>query len=183
MLCESCRFVSTSHKKIIPNWAWFVNPPGVRSKKKRTSRRPFLFFLRVGLRPTRRYRVRPVGEHIRSRDPQKKKDAGERAAAERKAGASFRKERRPRKRYGPWRFCRKSGAGFPDFRDPASGTGKPTGTNESRPAGRSETATARKARTPAGHKEWRFGFSPGLTRKKGRTETEPERNKTPAGAF
>lgn len=112
----------------------------VGGQKKRTSRRPGFFFLRVGPCPTRRHRVRPVGEHVGSREPAKKKAAGERAAGHRpqghKAGASFREERRPRKRNGIWSGFRKSGAGFP-VPEPGK-RNRNRDTDQRKPAGRTK---------------------------------------------
>ena len=131
----------------------FCQAPGGRKKNERAGGRP-LFFLRVGLRPTRRHRVRPVGAHIGSREPAKKEG---RRRESRRAPPTRTQGRREFSRGEEAEETTRASERFPEkrrrvsgFRNPASGTGTATQTNESRPAGRSETATAAATEDTAG---------------------------------
>lgn len=96
-----------------------------------------------------------MGEHIGSREPRKKQGRGKGAAGHRpqghKAGASFRKERKPQE-------TTRASERFPEERVRVSGfdgtrqaePGTATQTNESAAAGRSETATAAATEDTAG---------------------------------
>ena len=144
-LCKSCRFCG--YQPQVDNNKLYKFCQGFAVEKNSFAGGLPSFFLRVGLCPTRRHRVRPVGEHIGSREPAKKEG---RRRKSRRAPPTKKQGRREFSQgeegagnvmgFGAVSGKRRRVSGFDGTRQAETGTA--TQTNESAPAGRSETATA-----------------------------------------